>query len=114
MEKHLANMTLEELTREEGIPCSCGKTHRCQLRYFRAEKGAVRFVPEALHSRGRKRPMVVMDENTRKAAGLQVLSVLDEAGIPHTDFVFPTGKEKWSRTNTPWARWPWRWIPSAM
>ena len=89
MEKHLANMTLEELTREEGIPCSCGKTHRCQLRYFRAEKGAVRFVPEALHSRGRKRPMVVMDENTRKAAGLQVLSVLDEAGIPHTDFVFP-------------------------
>ena len=89
MEKHLADMTLEELTREEGIPCSCGKTHRCQLRYFRAEKGAVRFVPDALRSRGRKWPMVVMDENTRKAAGLQVISVLDEAGIPHTDFVFP-------------------------
>ena len=60
MEKHLADMTLAELTREEGIPCSCGKTHRCQLRYFRAEKGAVRFVPDALRSRGRKRPMVVI------------------------------------------------------
>ena len=89
MEKHLVDMTLEELTREEGIPCSCGKVHRCQLRYFRAEKGAVRFVPDALRSRGKKRPMVVMDENTRTAAGLQVLSVLDQAGIPHTDFVFP-------------------------
>ena len=40
MEKHLSEMTLAELTREEGIRCSCGKIHRCGLRYFRAGAGA--------------------------------------------------------------------------
>ena len=89
MEKHLSEMTLAELTREEGVACSCGKVHTCQLRYFRAESGAVRLVPEALAARGRKRPMVVMDENTKRAAGDRVLAVLTEAGIPYTEFTFP-------------------------
>ena len=89
MEKHLSEMTLAELTREEGVACSCGKVHTCQLRYFRAESGAVRLVPEALAARGRKRPMVVMDENTKRAAGYRVLAVLTEAGIPYTEFTFP-------------------------
>ena len=94
MEKHLRDMTLEELTREGGIPCSCGKVHRCGLRYFKAGPGAVRCLPEALALRGRKRPLVVMDPNTQKAAGRQVLSALDAAGIPHTDFVFPPTQGK--------------------
>ncbi len=87
-------MTLSELTREEGIRCSCGRVHRCQLRYFKAEKGAVKYLPEALKLRGRKHPMVVMDPNTEKAGGEKVRRVLDQAGIPHTDFVFPVSKEK--------------------
>ncbi len=94
MEKHLADMTLAELTREEGIRCSCGKIHRCQLRYFQAGAGAVRCLPEALKHRGRKHPMLVMDPNTEAAAGEKVRGVLDEAGIPHTDFVFPVSREK--------------------
>lgn len=89
MDKHLRDMTLAELTREGGVPCSCGKIHRCGLKYYRAGKGAVRCLPEALETLGAKRPMVVMDENTEKAAGGQVRGVLDAAGIPHTDFVFP-------------------------
>ena len=48
MEKHLRDMTLAELTREEGIPCSCGRVHKCGLRYFRAGQGAVKCLPEAL------------------------------------------------------------------
>lgn len=94
MEKHLKDMTLEELTREGGIPCSCGKVHRCGLKYFKAGPGAVQSLPHALSLRGRRRPFVVMDENTQKAAGDSVLAVLDEAGIPHTDFVFPPAKGK--------------------
>ena len=35
MEKHLSEMSLAELTAEEGIRCSCGKIHRCGLRFFR-------------------------------------------------------------------------------
>ena len=94
MEKHLSEMSLEELTCEEGIPCSCGKVHRCQLRYFKAGQGAISFLPEALKQRGRSHPMVVMDVNTRKAAGEKVLRLLDACGIPHTDFVFPPTKDK--------------------
>ena len=50
MEKHLWEMSLAELTREEGIPCSCGKVHHCGLRFFRAGPGAVETLPEALAS----------------------------------------------------------------
>ncbi len=94
MEKHLCDMTIEELTREEGVLCACGKVHKCGLRYFKAEKGAVRFLPDALRARGRKHPMLVMDVNTEKAAGNRVREVLDAAGIPHSDFVFPETEGK--------------------
>ena len=89
MEKHLSEMTLEELTREGGIPCSCGKVHTCGLRYFKAGPGAVNALPDALHARGRLRPMLVMDENTEKAAGGRVRGTLDAAGIAYSQFVFP-------------------------
>ena len=79
MEKHLSEMSLAELTREEGIRCSCGKIHRCGLRFFRAGPGAVNTLPEALRNRSRSHPMIVMDENTEQAAGAQVRSVLREA-----------------------------------
>lgn len=48
MEKHLSEMTLEELTAPEGIPCSCGKVHRCGLSWFRTGAGVIRLLPEAL------------------------------------------------------------------
>ena len=95
MEKHLSEMSLSELIREEGIRCSCGKVHRCQLRDFRCGPGVVAQLPDVLKGRGRKKPMVVMDWNTRKAGGERVMQILDAAGIPHTDFVFPdAGKGK--------------------
>ncbi len=90
MVRHLSEMTLDELTREEGIPCSCGKTHRCGLRFFRAGPGAVQSLPEALENRGRKHPMLVMDPNTERAAGAAVRKVLTDANIPFSEFVFPT------------------------
>ena len=94
MEKHLSEMSLAELTREGGIRCSCGKIHRCGLRFFRAGPGAVRSLAEALKDRGRSHPMVVMDSNTEKAAGDRVRGVLREAGFPWTEFVFPPREGK--------------------
>ena len=84
MDKHLSEMTLAELTREGGIKCSCGTIHRCGLKFYKAGPGAVRELPEALKQRGRARPFVVMDRNTKKAAGDRVRKVLKEAGIPFT------------------------------
>ena len=87
MDKHLSDMTLEEILRPEGHDCSCGKKHRCDLKYLKVGKGVVSCLPEALAALGVKRPFVVMDPNTQKAAGAQVEAAL--AGIPHTSFVFP-------------------------
>ena len=89
MIKHLKDMTLAELTNPNGIPCSCGKIHRCQLRFFRCGKNAVATLPEAIRSFGHVKPFVVMDENTGKAAGEAVLGTLRSAGIPFTAFTFP-------------------------
>lgn len=89
MEKHLAEMTVEELICENGIPCSCGKIHKCQLRYFKAGAGVIQLLPEALKLCGRKHPFVVMDENTKVSAGDKVCEILDRNNIEHTDFVFP-------------------------
>ncbi len=89
MEKHLSQMTLQELIRPEGIRCSCGKVHRCGLKWFKTGSGVIRELPQALAAIGAGRPFVVMDENTRAAAGAQVAAALDGAGIPHVDFVFP-------------------------
>ena len=94
MEKHLSEMSLSELTREEGIRCSCGKIHRCGLRWFRAGAGAVKKLPEALEARGRRKPMLVMDANTEKAAGEKVRETLREAGVPWSEFVFPAAEGK--------------------
>ena len=94
MEKHLSEMTLAELTREEGIPCTCGKIHRCGLKYFKAGPGAVETLPEALLLRKRARPFVVMDRNTERAAGGKVRKTLKEAGIPFTEYVFPEREGK--------------------
>ena len=94
MEKHLSEMSLAELIREEGIPCSCGKVHRCGLRFFRAGAGAVKALPEALARQGRRRPMVVMDANTEKAAGARVRAVLAGAGVSASEFVFPEREGK--------------------
>ena len=94
MNKHLSEMTLAELTRPEGIPCSCGRVHRCGLRWFKAGKGALRELPRALEAIGVKKPFVVMDKNTRTAAGEQVLRILTDEGIPHVSYVFPREPEE--------------------
>ncbi len=94
MEKHLSEMSLAELTAEEGIRCSCGKVHRCGLRFFRAGPGAVNTLPEALKCRGRSHPMVVMDANTEKAAGAKVRAALAGAGVAASEFVFPEREGK--------------------
>ena len=79
MEKHLSEMTLMELIRPEGIRCSCGKVHKCGLKWFKTGSGIIRELPDALRSIGTGRPFVVMDENTEKAAGFKVRQALLDA-----------------------------------
>ena len=78
MEKHLSEMTLEELTAPEGIRCSCGKTHRCGLAWFKTGAGVLRLLPEALEALGCGHPFVVIDRNTKRAAGDRVTELRSE------------------------------------
>lgn len=89
MGKHLWEMSFEELLREDGHVCSCGRTHQCGLRYLQIGRGVLARLPEALNRVGVKHPLVVMDENTQKAAGEAVERTLKQAGVAYERFVFP-------------------------
>ena len=94
MEKHFKDMSIPELIREEGYDCSCGRHHSCGLKYFKVGKGAVNALPEALAALGCKKPFVVMDRTTQKAAGDLVKGVLEANNIPYVPFVFYSPAQK--------------------
>jgi len=89
MDKHFSEMSLAEILSPAGHDCSCGKHHGCELKYLKVGKGAIANLPEGMKTIGVKKPFVVMDGNTRKAAGDLVEKTLKDAGISYTAFMFP-------------------------
>lgn len=92
MEKPFTQMSFDELLAPEGHVCSCGGRHSCGLQYLRVGRGVVALLPEAMRAIGVSRPFLVMDQNTRRAAGERVERLLTEAGVPFRSFTFPTGE----------------------
>ena len=88
MTKPFDQMTFDELLRPQGHDCACGMHHDCGLKYLRVGKGVVSLLPQALQAIGARCPFLVMDPNTRRAAGETVERVLREAGIDFQTFVF--------------------------
>ena len=88
---NLSQMTLSEMLNSPGIPCSCGKTHACDLGEASVGSGVVKLTPDILLRHGMHRPFVVCDEHTRAAALPQVESALQGAGLPYTVFSFGQG-----------------------
>ncbi len=68
--------------------CSCGKEHRCALEELIVGAGVISHTAEVLKRRGIKRPFLLADINTYKAAGEKVAGVLDEANIQYSKYVF--------------------------
>lgn len=91
--KEFAQMTLEELLREGGHACPCGRTHTTGLKFLRVGQGVVETVPEALRFLKKGKPFVVSDVNTYRAAGRRVEEILREAGIPFVSYVYPETME---------------------
>ena len=89
-----SKMTFDELTREGGYDCPCGRHHGTDLKFLRIGRGVVNAVPEGLKAVGAKRPMVICDPNTYEAAGQKVCEILEGAGIPHTLYIIPQHGEK--------------------
>lgn len=86
-------MKLEELVCREGYDCECGKHHSCPMEYLKIEKGAITSLTEMLAALKSTYPMVVCDDNTYKAAGEKVCSILDEAGIKYLLHIIPCNNE---------------------
>ena len=64
-------------------PCACGRVHEAPLQFVRVGRNAVEALPEALRAIGCRKPFVVCDVNTKKAAWEKVRAVLEHAGIPY-------------------------------
>ena len=73
---------LKDLMENDGAVCpSCGKRHFGLLRDYIAEENAIAKLPALLEKYGCKRPFVLCDPNTYRAAGMRVEEVLKAAGV---------------------------------
>ena len=83
-----SELSIEHLIAPAEFPCACGKTHKTPLKFVKIGAGAVNALPEALRVMGAKKPFVVCDPHTLRAAGEQVYAVLKNAGIEFVPFTF--------------------------
>ena len=83
-----SELSIENLIAPAAFPCACGKVHKTPLKFVKIGAGAVNALPEALRVMGTKKPFVVCDPNTLRAAGERVYTVLKSAGIDFVPFTF--------------------------
>ena len=73
---------LKDLMENDGAVCpSCGKKHFGLLRDYIAGENAIAALPSLLKKYGCKKPFVLCDPNTYRAAGKRVTEILNEAGV---------------------------------
>ncbi|MBR5046791.1 MAG: sn-glycerol-1-phosphate dehydrogenase [Eubacterium sp.] len=65
------------------ISCSCGHKHYSSVKRIDIDKDAVKRLPVHISELGYKKPFIVADINTWKAAGQAAAAVLEEAGIEY-------------------------------
>lgn len=74
-----------------GAVCACGKVHKFDTRVI-SGKGVLLQLAEAAAGFGADKVFVLSDPNTYAAAGEQVCSILEQAGLPYVSFVLAEGK----------------------
>ncbi len=82
------NMSFDELLKQGGYDCACGRHHETGVKYLKIGRGVIETIPEALKALGVSHPFVVCDQNTYKAAGERAVQILDAAGVPYALYVF--------------------------
>lgn len=74
-----------------GKVCVCGKRHVLDaVKELVVEEHALEKIPGLLEEAGAHKPFLLMDRNTRRAAGKRVMAILEEAGIPYAGYTYPT------------------------
>lgn len=69
--------------------CSCGKVHDVAIDDVVIGKGVLARLPEFIAKYGAKKPFILADCSTYKAAGEQVAELLERHNIAHAKYVFP-------------------------
>ena len=69
--------------------CACGRSHTVAVDEVVVGSGVIRRVPEFVKNYGAKRPFILADVNTFAAAGEAVCALLQDAGIPYSQYIFP-------------------------
>ena len=98
----LTTKTIAELIDPRGFDCECGVHHAVSIKYVKTGRGVIGCVPEMLEELGAKKPFVLCDKNTYRAAGEKVCQVLDAAKIPYTLYILPVEKpapDEWTVGN---------------
>ena len=72
--------------------CTCGKTHFMDVDKVLIEEQALNKLVPLLQEYGTKKPLVIMDKNTKAAAGKKVFALLEAAAFPYSVFCFNTPK----------------------
>ena len=86
-------MSIEMLHAMNGTPCACGKEHSFSAQVVTGA-GVVNKLPRILEELGAKKPFLLSDRNTWKAAGAQVADILAAAGISYSSYSFPEEEPK--------------------
>ena len=80
-------MLIERLMKMNGAPCPCGRVHSFGSEIV-SGRGAVKRVPEIINRFGAKKPYIIADKNTFKAAGESLCLMLDEAKISYSLYCY--------------------------
>ncbi len=72
-----------------GTKCSCGRDHDIAIDEVVVGKGVLSRIPEFVNKYGCKKPFILADVNTFAAAGEAVCTILEQAGIAYSKYVFP-------------------------
>ena len=68
--------------------CSCGKTHTVAIDDVVVGKGVIARLPEFVEKYGAKKPFILADCNTYKAAGEAVADILKSNGYAYSSYVY--------------------------
>lgn len=71
------------------VHCSCGKEHDVAIDDVVIGKGVIQRLPEFVEKYRARKPFLLADRNTYKAAGDAVAHILRGSGIPFSVYVFP-------------------------
>ena len=68
--------------------CACGRQHKSSVEDLVVGSGVIREIPKFLQRYGVKKPFLLADKNTWKAAGEQVCDLLENAGFACNRHIF--------------------------